>query len=67
MDNTLDWYTSKALTYIFYIHIPHIHINKLYQNYIIFANSSTLILIETKKHIQVNVDKDAYTVWTDEY
>ena len=66
MDNTLDWYTSKVLTYILYIHIPHIHINKLYQNYI-FTNSSTLILIETKKHIEVNVDRDTYTVWTDEY
>ena len=66
MDNTLDWYTSKVLTYIFYIHIPHIHINKLYQNYI-FTNSSTLILIETKKHIEVNVDRYTYNIWIDEY
>ena len=57
MDNTLDWYTSKLLTYIFYIHIPHIHTDKLNQNPITYTNSLTLILIETKKHIEINADR----------
>ena len=57
MDNTLDWYTSKLLTYIFYIHIPHIPPDKLNQNHITYTNSLTLILIETKKHIERNADR----------
>ena len=64
MDNTLDWYTSKVLKYIFCIHIPHIHIDKLIQNYITYTNSSTLILIETKKNIEIN-DRYKYTILID--
>ena len=65
MDNTLDCYTRKVLPYIFYIDMPHIHIDKLHQNYIIFTNSSTLILIETKKYIGINADRYTYTILID--
>ena len=64
MDNTLD-NTSKLLTYILHIHIPHMHIDELHQNYITYTNSSTLILIETKKHIEVNADRYTYTILID--
>ena len=65
MDNTLDCYTSKVLPHIFYIDMPHIHTDKLHQNYIIFTNSSTLILIETKMYIEINADRYTYTTLID--
>ena len=62
MDNTLDWHTSKVLTYTFHIHITHIDIDELHQNYIMYTNNSTLILIETKKHIEINSDRYTCTI-----
>ena len=45
--------------------MPHIHTDKLHQNYIIFTNSSTLILIETKMYIEINADRYTYTTLID--